>query len=203
MRFYPAAPYRRAATIGADVAVVLLLMLFAALALAVNEAVSGLAEIPGSIEKVGTETRGALQDAATDVASLPIVGDSIADALRDAGTRAGGGAVEVGQNGREQVERTANVLAFAVFVIPALLLLVGYGPNRYAQIERLTAARKAMGGTSRSSEHARTIAMRAAFSLPYTTLLRHTKDPFGDLERGDYQALVRAAREEAGLPLDG
>src|SRR5215211_2636570 len=45
----------------------------------------------------------------------------------------------------------------------------------------------------------RLVAMRAAFSLPYGTLLAYTEDPLGDLRRERYDALLAAAFEEAGL----
>lgn len=41
--------------------------------------------------------------------------------------------------------------------------------------------------------------MRAAFSLPYPALARHTSDPFGDLVAERYDPLVAAALEDAGL----
>jgi len=43
--------------------------------------------------------------------------------------------------------------------------------------------------------------MRAAFSLPYAELVRHTRDPFGDLAAERHDALAAAALEEAGLRL--
>ncbi len=50
-----------------------------------------------------------------------------------------------------------------------------------------------------SPERQELLAARAAFGLPYGTLLRYTKDPIGDLEAGRYDALVRAELEQAGL----
>jgi len=46
---------------------------------------------------------------------------------------------------------------------------------------------------------ARLVAMRAAFSLPYGTLLAYTEDPLGDLRAERYDALLAAAFDEAGL----
>lgn len=202
MRFYPAAPYRRAATIGADVVVVLLVVLFAVFAFSVHGAVTALAEIPSGVAQAGADTRQSLQQTADRVAGVPIVGGALAEALRDGAESTGGKAVALGEQGRRDVEHAARVLGWAVFLIPTLLLLVGYGPNRYAQVERLSAARRALGDGATTTRNTREVALRAACSLPYTALLRHTKDPFGDLARGEYAGLVRAAREDAGLPLD-
>jgi hypothetical protein len=41
--------------------------------------------------------------------------------------------------------------------------------------------------------------MRAAFGLPYGTLLGYTKDPLGDLAAGRHVALVDAALDDAGI----
>jgi hypothetical protein len=52
---------------------------------------------------------------------------------------------------------------------------------------------------SADPERRRLLAMRAAFGLPFRELLPYTRDPFGDLARGDYDALIAAARADAGL----
>ena len=46
------------------------------------------------------------------------------------------------------------------------------------------------------------LASRAAFGLPYDVLLGYTRDPFGDLAAGRYDALVRTTLEQAGLPAE-
>ena len=50
-----------------------------------------------------------------------------------------------------------------------------------------------------SPERRRLIAMRAAFALPYETLLRHTRDPLGDLEAERYDGLIAAVLDDSGL----
>ncbi len=50
-----------------------------------------------------------------------------------------------------------------------------------------------------SPERRRLLAMRAAFDLPYGTLLSYTQDPIGDLAEGRYQPLLNAVFEDAGL----
>ena len=49
------------------------------------------------------------------------------------------------------------------------------------------------------AERRRLLATRAAFHLPFGTLLRHTRDPLGDLAAGRHDALVAAELEDAGL----
>ena len=56
-----------------------------------------------------------------------------------------------------------------------------------------------MLSTGGDPERRRLVAMRAAFSLPYGTLLAYTRDPIGDLAEGRYEALVDAIADDAGL----
>jgi hypothetical protein len=66
------------------------------------------------------------------------------------------------------------------------------------QVRRLTDAARVLE-LPEDDEHRRLLASRAAFGLPYGTLLRHTDDPLGDLRAGRHDALVAAAFEDAGL----
>ncbi len=200
MRFYPALPAQRVRTIIGDLVVLLLLFLFAWLSLKVHNAVDQLAVLGTGVEDAGTEIQGGFNTAAEAVNGIPIVGDDLADGLRDAGRVSGGELAERGQEGREGVHRLANLLGLVTFLIPALLLLSRTLPDRISRIRGLTAAERVLGGPL-DPDRRRLLAMRAAFSLPYGELVRYTRDPFGDLAAGRYDALVAAALEEAGLRL--
>jgi hypothetical protein len=200
MRFYPALPAQRVRTVLRDLALLLLLFLFAWLGLKVHNAVDQLAVLGTGVEDAGTEIRGGFDTAAEAVASVPIVGGDLADGLRDAGRVSGGELAERGQAGRESVHQLANLLGLVTFLIPALLVLSLTLPDRISQIRGLTAAERVLGGAL-DPDRRRLLAMRAAFSLPYGELVRYTRDPFGDLAAGRYDALIAAALEEAGLRL--
>ena len=45
------------------------------------------------------------------------------------------------------------------------------------------------------------LAARAAYSLPYGTLTRYTRDPFGDLAAGRHDGLLAALADDAGVRL--
>jgi hypothetical protein len=200
MRFYPALPAQRGRTVLRDLVVLLLLFLFAWLGLKVHNAVDQLAVLGTGVEDAGTEIQGGFDTAAEAVTGVPIVGDDLADGLRDAGRASGGELAERGQAGRESVHRLANLLGLVTFLIPALLVLSRTLPDRISQIRGLTAAERVLGGPL-DPDRRRLLAMRAAFSLPYGELVRYTRDPFGDLAAGRYDALIAAALEEAGLRL--
>jgi hypothetical protein len=198
MRFYPEVPSQRVATVVRDLVVVVLLALFAVLAVKVHAVVDELAVLGQGVEDAGTAVEGGFERAANAVEGTPLIGDDVADGLRSAGEGSGGNVAGVGRDGQDAVHRLANVLGLLTFLIPALLVLFQTLPRRIAQVRCLTAANRVLAG-GESHEHRRLLAMRAAFSLPYATLLAYTPDPFGDLATERYDALANAALEDAGL----
>jgi hypothetical protein len=198
MRFYPALPAQKFRTVLGDLVVLLFLLLFAWAGLKVHDAVDQLAVLGTGVEEAGTAIQGGFDTAAEGVDGVPVVGDDLADGLRDAGSSSGGELAERGQEGRESVHRLANLLGLVTFLLPAILLLSRNLPRRIAQIRQLTAADRVLGRPL-DPERRRLLAMRAAFSLPYTVLVGYTKDPLGDLAAGRYDALASAALEEVGL----
>jgi hypothetical protein len=197
MRFYPHAPSERLATLVQDALVVALLVLFAWLALKVHDAIDKLAILGEGVEGAGAAVEGGFGNAADTVEGTPVVGDDLAGALRAAGEGTGGEAVELGRESQDRVHETADVVGLVTFLAPATVLLFQAVPARIALVRRLTAADRVLAADG--PERRRLVAMRAAFSLPYDDLLRYTPDPFGDLVEGRYDALVSAARTEAGV----
>lgn len=198
MRFYPDTPLERTRTIVRDLLVLALLALFAWLALLVHDTVDELAVLGRGVYNAGAAVDGGFDRAARAVDGTPLVGDDLAESLRGAGEASGGRVAELGRRGEERVHRAADVAGLVTFAVPAVLLLLQTLPRRLAQIHRLTDAQRVLA-PAWSPERRRVVAMRAAFSLPYADLLRHTPDPLGDLAAGRYDALVRAAFEDAGL----
>ncbi len=198
MHLYPQLTGPRNRALIADVASIVLLVLFAWAGLRVHDAVDQLAVLGEGIQATGGAVQGGFESAADAVDGTPIVGDDLADALVGAGEGSGGEVSELGLEGEESVHQLANILGFVTFALPALLLLSQWLPGRTAQIRKLREASVVLGDQD-TPERRRLLAMRAAFSLPYGHLLRYTKDPLGDLEDGRYDALVAAALEDAGL----
>ena len=198
MRFYPDIPHRRNRAIAADVAVLLALLVFAWLAFQVHDAVAEVAGLGRGVRDAGTAVEGGFRSPAESVEGAPLVGGDLAQGLRDAGRGAGGRAESAGRSGEDAVHDLADLLGALTFLIPAGLLLQRFLPDRIAAVHRLTAARRVLHD-AHLPERRRLIAMRAAFSLPYATLLRHTADPFGDLAAERYDGLVEAALADAGM----
>jgi len=197
MRLYPDPPLQRLGLIARDLAVVLGLALFAKIGLEVHDAVDKLAVLGEGVESAGGAVTGGFESAAEALDGAPFVGDDIGDALRGAGEGSGGEVQDLGRGGAGAAHDLADLLGLVVFGLPAALLLLWAVPPRVRQVRRLNAAARVLALPS--EERRRLVAMRAAFSLPYGALLAYTRDPFGDLEAGRYDALVRAELDQAGL----
>lgn len=199
MTLYPQVPRKRTRSIATDAALVLTVILFAVLGNWVHDAVDELAGLGRGVQDAGESVREGFGSAAGAVEDTPIVGDDVANGLRDAGGSTGGQTVEAGRAGEESAQDLADLLGWLTFLIPTGLVLYRFLPGRVREVRTLTSAAQVVSGANDSAERRRLLAMRAAFSLPYGDLLRHTRDPLGDLEAGRYDALVQAALEDAGL----
>jgi len=127
------------------------------------------------------------------------VGGQLSGALSGAGDATGGEAVKAGRAGEQAAHDAAALLGWLTFLIPSGLLLARVLPPRVAQVRTLGTASRALRLDNRQPEHRALLASRAAFALPYATLLRHTPDPLGDLAAGRHDRLVAAVAEDAGL----
>jgi hypothetical protein len=198
VRLYPELTAPRNRALVADLASIILLVLFAWAGLQVHDAVDRLAVLGEGVEASGSVVSDGFEGAADAVDGAPVVGDDIADGLRSAGEGSGGEVEELGRSGEDSAHDLADLLGFVTFALPALLVLTRWLPGRIEQVRKLRAASNVLGDGA-TPERRRTLAMRAAFSLPYWQLLQYTRDPLGDLEDGRYDALVAAALEDAGL----
>jgi hypothetical protein len=185
-------------TVFRDVALVVLVGLFAWGGYRVYHAVERLAVLGTGVTSAGTSVESGFGSAAGAVRGIPVVGGSLAGALETAGRGSGGKVVVLGRTGQDEVHRLALVLGLVVFALPTLFVLLILVPPRLCQIRRLTAAGAVLVEIG-DPERRRLLAMRAAFGLSYGALLAHTRDPLGDLAHGRYDPLVAAALEDAGI----
>ncbi len=198
MRFYPDLPRQRRATLAGDAALVLALLVLALLAMWVHDAVLELTSVGRGVQEAGRSVESGFESAAGAVGGVPLVGEQLSGALRETSGGTAGRAVEAGKAGVDAAEDLANLLGWLAFLVPAGLLLSRVVPARVRQVRRLTDAAQVLYLPD-DDDHRRLLASRAAFGLPYGTLLRHTPDPLGDLREGRHDALVAAAFEDAGL----
>jgi hypothetical protein len=197
VRLYPQLHGPRIGTLSRDLLIVALLVLFGWLGKEVHDAVDALAVLGEGVRSGGEAVQGGFDSAADAVDGTPIVGDDIAEGLRDAGGASGGNVADLGTAGEEKVHYLANLLGLLTFAIPSAIVLLAMLPARVRQVRQLTAASRVLAEPV--GERRRLLAMRAAFALPFSQLLQYTKDPIGDLAAERYEPLVRAVLEDAGL----
>ncbi|HEY2353396.1 MAG TPA: hypothetical protein VGH79_00675 [Gaiellaceae bacterium] len=198
MRIYPDIPVRRANAVTRDAATIIALIVLALLGLWVYHAVDSLTILGRGVHDAGAAVQNGFNGAADKVDGVPLVGGSIASGLRDAGGATGGKVADAGTRGEQRIHRVALLLGALTFLLPAAFLLQRVVPQRVRQIRTLTDAERVLA-TGGDPERRRLVAMRAAFALPYATLLAHTKDPLGDLADGRLEPLLDAIAEDAGL----
>jgi hypothetical protein len=201
-KLYPDVPSKRRSTVLRDLALVLLVAVFAWGGYRVYQGVERLSVLGTGVTDAGTSVESGFGSAAGAVRGLPLVGGSLAGALETAGRGSGGNVAALGQRGEDQVHRLALLLGLLVFALPTLLVLVLLVPPRVRQIRQLTAASVALASSSDPGRR-RLLAMRAAFGLPYGTLVAYTRDPLGDLADERYEALIAAALDDAGIQRTG
>jgi hypothetical protein len=216
MRLYPASPHRAVRTALGDLLVVGLLIVFAWVGVKVHDGIIELTSVGREIQDSGRALSATARDTARGiddafasaggaVDGVPIVGQQLGNALRDApqgatdsirdnGEREGGRIVRLGREQVRRTEQAANVAGWLTFLLPALILLAFKLPPRIRLITRMSSAQRTLRG---APEHI--LAARAAYSLPYGTLARFTRDPFGDLAAGRHDALLAALADDAGI----
>ena len=215
MRLYPASSTGLARTLAGDLVVLLLLIVFAWMGVRVHNAIADLAGIGRGVQDSGRQVAATTRDTATaientfneaagTVQGLPLVGGDLAAALRDAprgatdpirttGDETGARIVRLGVEQVRQTNRLARLVGWLVFLLPSLVLLLRTVPARVRQVSAWTSASRAL---AEAPEHI--LAARAAYNLPYGTLCRYTRDPFGDLAAGRHEALLAALADDAG-----
>jgi len=198
VRLYPDIPVRRANAAVRDLLTILALVVLFLVGLWVYHAVNSLTILGRGVHDAGAAVQSGFDTAADNVDGIPLAGGPIADGLRSAGEHTGGPVADAGTRGEERVHRVAILLGLVTFLLPALALLSRVVPGRMEQVRKLTDAERVLD-TQGDPERRRVVAMRAAFALPYETLLAHTRDPLGDLVAGNYAPLIEAIAADAGL----
>jgi hypothetical protein len=198
LTLYPQLPGLRRAQVVRDLLVLALIVFFVWCGVRVHDLVADLAVLGSGVREAGTAVEGGFDSMAGAVSNIPVVGGSLSDAFTSVGSGTGGNLATLGQSGEDAVYLLARALGIMTAALPIAVLLVAVLPRRVRGIRDMTAARTVTVDLG-DPERRRLLAMRAAFGLPFRELLPYTRDPFGDLVEGRYDALVSAALADAGL----
>lgn len=199
LTLYPDLPGQRRAQILRDLGVLALVIIFIWCGVKVHDLVAALSVLGDGVLEAGNNVQGGFDSVADAVAGIPVVGDELSGAFTTAGEGTGGNLADLGQSGIDAVNLLATAIGFLTAALPIAVLLVAVVPRRVRGIREMSAARAVSGIDLTDPERRRLLAMRAAFGLPFRELLPYTKDPFGDLVEGRYDALVAAALADVGL----
>ena len=198
LKLYPDVPERRNSRIVRDVTIVAMLVFLAWMGVWVYQRVDSITVVATGVTSAGESVQGGFTSVADAVGGIPVVGDRLSDALTSSGDATGGNVAALGQEGEDAIHRTALLVGFLTFLIPAMLLLGLTLPDRIRGIRQMAEAGQlfAWDGTP---ERERLLAMRAAFALPVDHLLEYSEDPIGDLVAGRHDQLLEALYAESGL----
>ncbi len=199
MRLYPSLPGPLRRTLALDLLVAALLLLFVWLGFRVQDAVLELNSLSRGVTQAGGAVQETLRRAGEAIGGAALLGGQLREALQEAGGQTGGTVAATGREAEARVNSLADLLGLLTWYIPTNLLLLRYLPDRLAIVRRMTAGARVLGAGPLTPERRRLLAHRAAYGLPHAALLRHTRDPLGDLEAGRHDALVAAEYEAAGL----
>ncbi len=141
MKLYADAPARRSRQVVGDLLVLAWVVAWTLLAVAVYRTVMRLAELGRRLEDAGREFSGALDAAGEQASEAPLIGDTIREALGDAGG-AGTYLVEAGRDQQHAVRMLGLLLALAVAAIPIVYVLMRWLPGRLAWARDAEAARR-------------------------------------------------------------
>ncbi len=200
LTLYPDIPGARTRQVLLDLFVVALIVLFIWIGIQVHDLVSALAVLGTGVSSAGSSIQGGFNSVGEAISNVPVVGGSIGEVFSSVGQSTGGNLAAIGQQGQDAVYLLATAIGIITAALPIIVLLVAVVPRRWRKVREMSSARGLAGYVDLNDpERARLVAMRAAFGLPYSELIRYTSDPFGDLAEGRYEALINAALADVGL----
>ena len=191
MKLYADTSVRRSLQITGDLALVAWVWVWVVVAGKVHESTLRLATPGHKIDSSAGDLASRLRDAGKTVSELPLVGEKVRSPFDGAGDAANGLA-QAGQQQVAAVESLAQWLALAVALIPILVLLWFYLPQRIAFVRRATAGQQFLD----SGADLDLFALRAMAHQPLHVLARVDPDPAGAWRRGDPAVIDQLARLE-------
>jgi hypothetical protein len=180
-----------------DVALVLWIGAWIAIAVMLGLRVRGLADLSDTITDAGRSVLVGARELKA-LREIPIIGPELADvgaSLERAGTET----VERGRGTRRDIESLSFLLTIAVGIAPTVPLLSLYLPLRWARIQEVRTIRRAMDESRDDPSLEEFLARRAAENLPFDVLRRISANPWRDMEEGRFGPLAEAELHRLGI----
>ena len=184
-----------------DVAVILWLALWIALAVLVAQEVRDLRQLSDTVVVAGAAVEDT-GDAVDSLGTIPFVGDrlgKVADEVRVAGQSA----QESGRESRSSIDDLSVLLGLAIGLVPTLPLLALYAPLRIAWSRDSRAVRRALAAAEPDPVLLELLARRALLSRSYEDIRAVSDDPFRDIEEGRVRLLADLELRRLGLEWQG
>lgn len=199
MRLYAQTPARRNRQVMADLIAVLLIAATVTFALTVRGAIMQLAEPGRKVESSGESLANALTEAGDTASGVPLVGDLLRKPFRSAAD-AGTGLADAGQSLQDVVSQVATLATLALIIFPVAFILLLWLPLRVRWIRHSATIRDLLDAPGGAD----LLALRALTGPPRT--LSTIPAPAGGLadawRRGDRQVIAdlsEIALRRAGL----
>lgn len=197
MQIYSSVPVQRTWQLLTDlfaIAAVVVAWLFSR---ATFEAVSDLAVFGRGMEDAGNGFQSTMSDAAERIGGVPLIGDEASAPFLNA-AEAGGFLITAGQDQQDSVAQAATVVAWAILLLPVLLLIPMWLIPRVRFVVRSTRTRRLHaedGGRD-------LLALRALVLAKPSQLRKVSEDPVRSWRDGDpaaVDALARLALKHDGV----
>ncbi|WP_218566217.1 hypothetical protein [Vallicoccus soli] len=189
-------PLRRGRQLAGDAAVLAWCLAWAWAGSALHDLVQRLGGPGERVERAGRDLQDRLGDAARTAEDVPLVGDRLAEPLRDAGG-AGQRLVDAGRAQQEVVGDLATAVGL-LCLVPALLVLAAHLLLRWRWVRASSAVRR----LAADGDAVPLLAARAVAGQPVARLARLPAGTVGAWSRGDpAAAAVLASLELRGLGL--
>jgi hypothetical protein len=188
----------------ADLATLIWVVFWSSLVVRLYATLSGFASAGRVIQDGGANLTQAGEDLGGSLGSLPVVGEPMADLIRQTFAGAGQPLTSFGTEIETFILAVSAVLALLLGLITLVPWLFRYLPWRWGRLRRVRAAHLALRRRANlpATEVEQILAMRAISRLDFSTLLESTPDPLGDWAAGRFDRLAQAELASVGLRPD-
>lgn len=172
-------------------------VLWIGIALVVGFEIHGLTRISDTL----VASSDVLEETGVVVSSLqdiPVVGDRVENVEREIG-RAATSTRDSGEASRRNILTLSVLLGVAIASLPTVPVLSIYIPLRISWEREVRTVRRALSDAGDDPSFKKLLATRAVERLPFHRLAALVDNPWGALERGDYEALSRAELDRLGV----
>jgi len=203
LKFYPDRPGPRFGLLLLDLAIVIWGALWVAAGMTVYRLVTALWVVSDAISGTGRTFNSWIGDFRNAVPrNIPFISDYLLSATGALQKHTGDSLIQTGTQAHDSIQQVALALAVLTAAPPILIVGVLYLLWRWRQAREMGSALAFVRAAEKSGtlEQARALlAFRAVATLPFSRLMRASKDPVGDLSGGHHDQLAAEMLRSAGL----